>query len=106
MRITVTHNKNPEEIKQNIDKGFDDIFRGLPIGPVQFTDEQRTWAGNMLTFSFNARAAILTIPIKGWILLEQTLVTIEVDLPVFLEKFIPEQKLKTAVESGVKGLLT
>ena len=106
MRITVSHNKDPEEIKRNIDQGFDDIFKGLPIGPIQFDDERRTWVGNTLNFSFNARAAILSIPIKGWILVERQLVTIEVELPAFLEKFIPGEKLKTALEGGVKGLLT
>jgi len=106
MRITVSHNKNPEEIKRNIDQGFDDIFKGLPLGPIQFADEQRTWVGNTLNFSFNARAAILNIPIKGWILVEQLLVTIDVELPAFLQKFLPEDKLKPAVETGIKGLLT
>jgi hypothetical protein len=106
MRITVSHNKNPEEIKANINRGFDDIFKGLPVGPVQITDEQRTWVGDTLNFSFNARAAILTVPVKGWILVEQQQVTIEVELPAFLEKLIPAEKMKSAVESGVRGLLT
>ena len=106
MRITVSHNKNPLEIKANIDRGFDDIFKGLPIGPVQITDEQRTWVGDTMNFSFNARAAFLTVPVKGWVLVESQQVTVELELPVFLEKFIPGEKMKSSIESGVKGLLT
>jgi hypothetical protein len=106
MRITVAHNKTVEQIRSNIDRGFDDIFKGLPVGPVQIADEQRTWVGNTMNFSFNARAAFLTVPVKGWIAVEPQQVTIEVDLPAFLGKLIPEEKVKTAVESGVKGLLT
>src|SRR4051794_9154107 len=106
MRITVSHNKPVDQIRANIDRSFDDIFKGLPVGPIQITDEQRTWVGNTMNFSFNARAAFLTVPIKGWIQVEQQQVTIEVQLPSFLDKLIPEEKVKTAVESGVKGLLT
>lgn len=106
MRITVSHNKPVEQIRANIDRGFDDIFKGLPVGPIQITDEQRTWVGDTMNFSFNARAAFLTVPIKGWIQVERQQVTIEVELPAFLAKLIPEDKVKTAVESGVKGLLT
>jgi hypothetical protein len=106
MRITVSHSKNPEELKRSIDQGFDDIFKGLPVGPIQITDEQRTWAGNILTFAFNARTAMLTVPVRGWIQVDPQLVTVEVELPAFLEKFIPEDKVKNSVENGVKGLLT
>lgn len=106
MRVTVSHTRNPEEIKRNIDRGFDDIFKGLPVGPVQITDEQRTWAGETMNFSFNARAAFMTLPIKGFVQVEQTQVTIDVDLPSFLSNLIPEQKVKAAIEGKVKGLLT
>lgn len=106
MRVTVSHNKNPDEIKRGLDRSFDEIFTGMPIGPVQITDEQRTWAGSTLNFSFNARAAFMVIPVKGFILVEPKQVTIEVDLPAFLNQFIPEEKMKAAVEGRVKGLLT
>ncbi len=106
MRATLTHNRSVEEIKRNVDRSFDDIFQGLPIGPIQITDEQRTWAGSTLNFSFNARAAFMAIPVKGWILVEEKLITVEVDLPPFVNQLIPEEKVKRAVESRVRGLLT
>lgn len=106
MRITVSHNKNPEEIKRNVDRSFDDVFKGLPLGPIQITDEQRTWNGQTMTFSFNAKAAFMAIPIKGWVLVEQKQLTIDVDLPAFLQNMIPEEKMKAAVEGRVRGLLT
>ena len=106
MRITVSHNKNPEEIKRDLDRGFDDIFKGMPMGPIAIADEKKTWVGNTLNFSFNARAAFMVIPIKGWVLVEDKLITLEVDLPAFLKNLIPEEKVKTAVEAKVKGLLT
>ena len=105
MRISIPHDKNPEEVKSRIDRGFDDIFKGLPVGPIEITDEQRTWAESTLTFFFNARSAFLTVPVKGSILVEPALVTIDVELPAFLKNFIPEEKVAASVESGVKGLL-
>lgn len=106
MRITVSHNKNAGEVRRSIDKSFDDIFGGLPIGPVQITDEQRTWNGSTMNFNFNARAAFMVVPIKGLVTVEDHLVTLEVDLPAFLNKLIPEETMKTAVEGKVRGLLT
>jgi hypothetical protein len=106
MRITLSHTKRPDEIKRNIDQGFDEIFKGLPIGAVQIVDEQRTWVGSTLTFSFSARAAFMVIPVKGWILVEEKQVTIEVDLPSFFNQLIPEHKTRTSLEGKVRGLLT
>ena len=105
MRISIPHNKDAGEVKGIIDRGFDDIFKGLPVGPVELTDEVRTWNDSTLTFAFNAKSAFLTVPVKGWIQVEPATVTIEVELPVFLKNFIPEEKIGNAVETGVKGLL-
>ncbi len=106
MRITVSHNKTPAEIKANIDRSFDDIFKGLPMGPVQISEEHRTWVGDTMNFSFHAKAAFIAVPVKGWIAVEPAQVTIEVELPSFLKNFLPEEKVKTAVESRIRGLLT
>src|SRR5438309_7989459 len=99
MRVTVSHNKSVDEVKKSIDRGFDDIFKGLPVAAVQFVDEKRAWNGNNLDFSFNARAGFLNVPIKGFVLVEEKVVTIDIDLPSFLNQFIPEQKVKAAVET-------
>jgi hypothetical protein len=106
MRVTVSHNKNPLEIKRNIDRGIQDVFKGLPVGPVQFTEQQHMWAGDTLNFSFNAVAGFMVVPIKGWVLVEERQVTIDVDLPPFLTNLIPQQRIQNAIEGQVKGLLT
>lgn len=106
MRVTVSHNKSADEVKRLVNRGFDDIFKGMPVGPVQLSNEQRTWVGDTLNFSFDAQAAFITVPVKGWIRVEQQQVTIEVELPTFFQNMIPEEKVKTSLEAGVKGLLT
>ena len=105
MRVTVSHNKDPQEIVRNVDRGFDDMFRGLPLGPVQFTDERRQWNGRRLDFSFTARAGFMAFPIKGTVLVEDHQVTVDVDLPPVLENFLPQQKMKTVMEGRVRGML-
>jgi hypothetical protein len=59
-----------------------------------------------LTFSFNARAAFMTIPVKGSVLVQDTLVIVDLDLPEFVNNLFPEQKMAQGIESQVRGLLT
>jgi hypothetical protein len=106
MRVTVSHNQPKPEVIQRIDRGLDDIFKGATGGVVQITDEQRTWVGDQLNFSFNARAAFMTIPVKGLVIVEDNLVTIDVDLPSFVNNLFPEQKMANGIETRVRGLLT
>jgi hypothetical protein len=105
MRVTVSHNKNPQEVIRSVDRGFDEIFKGMPMGPIQITDEQRTWVGSTLNFSFNANAGFMKIPVKGIVQVEETQVTIDVDLPSFISQFFPEEKIKTVLQDRVRGLL-
>ena len=106
MRVTVSHNQPKQEVIQRIDRGLDDIFKGAAGGMVQITDEQRTWVDNQLNFSFNARAAFVTIPVKGLVIVDDHLVTIDVDLPSFVNNLLPEQKMAAGIETKVRGLLT
>jgi hypothetical protein len=105
MRVTVAHKKSVAEVKQSVDRNFDQIFTGLPLPAVQFTDQQRFWNGPRMDFSFTARTGFINIPLKGWILVEEKQVTVELDLPSFIGQFLPEQKVQAAVESHVRGLL-
>jgi hypothetical protein len=106
MRVTVSHNQPKQEVIQRIDRGLDEIFKSATGGFVQITDEQRSWVGDQLTFAFNARAAFMTIPVKGSALVQETLVTIDIEMPEFVNNFFPEQKMAQGIESQVRGLLT
>jgi hypothetical protein len=106
MRVTVSHNQPKQEVIQRIDRGLDDIFKGATGGMVQITDEQRSWVDNQLNFSFNARAGFVNIPVKGLVIVDDHLVTIDVDLPSFVNNLFPEQKMASGIETRVRGLLT
>ena len=105
MRVTVSHNKSVAEVKESVDRGFDRIFGGLPIGNVEITDVQRTWTGDQVEFSMTARAGFINVPLKGRMSVEPGQVVVELDLPPFVNSFIPEPKIAAAVEQQVRGLL-
>jgi hypothetical protein len=75
-------------------------------GMVQIANEQRSWNGDQMDFSFDATMGFMKIPVKGFVLVEEKQVTVDIDLPQFITNFIPEAKVKQGLESGVKGLLT
>jgi hypothetical protein len=105
MRVTISHNKDPREVMASVDRGFDDMMRGLPLGPVQFVNERRSWNGPRMDFSFNAKVGILNAPVQGFVLVEERCITVDVDLPPMLSSLIPQRRLETAVESRARGLL-
>lgn len=106
MRVTVSHNRPKQEVVARIDQSLDDVFKSLGNGFIQIADEQRTWSGDQLNFTFNARTGFMNFPVKGFVLVEDHQLTIDVDLPAFIRNFIPEPKLAAGIETRVRGLLT
>jgi hypothetical protein len=105
MRITISHNKPKEEIKTAVDRSFDDLFKGPPgFLPIQMANQQRAWSGNTLNFSFDAKAGIISTPIKGFVDVTDKDITIDADLGL-LEKLFPAKQARNVIETRVKGLL-
>lgn len=105
MRITVSHHRPVEEIRRNIDRSFDDLFRGIAIVPIQIVNEHRSWEGNLLTFGFTGKMGFIRTPIKGTVEVTASEVIVDVDLGL-LEKLLPAEQTRAAVQDHVKGLLT
>ncbi len=87
-----------------MDRAFDDVFKGLPIGPVQISDSHKSWNGSVLTFALTAKMSLLKNPIHGTVEVTDKELTIDADLGL-LNKLIPENKARAEVESRVKRLL-
>jgi hypothetical protein len=105
MRITVSHNRRKEEITRSIDRSFDDLFKGFGSVPIQIANERRTWTGSRMDFSFDAKLGIVSSPIKGFINVTDTDVTVDADLG-WLERLFPAKQAQAALETKVKGLLS
>jgi hypothetical protein len=104
VRITVLHNRSKEEVKQSVDRSFNDLFEGIVVLPLRFVEEQRTWQGNTLIFSLTAKMGLVSTPIKGTIDVTDRDITIDVDLGM-LERLIPTTKAREVIRSRVRGLL-
>jgi hypothetical protein len=105
MRITISHNKTKEQVIQSVDRSFDDVFRSISVLPLQIVNEQRSWAGPTLTFSFTAKMGVLSTPIKGTVEVTDKDVTIDADLGL-LEKLLGSKAGRTSLETKIRGLLT
>lgn len=105
MRITVSHNKTKQEVMQAVDKSFDDLFRGVGSMPLKIVNEKRAWNGSTLNFSFNAKAGLLSTPIKGIVEVTDKDITIDADLGL-LGKLFSAKQAQAAIEGRVRGLLT
>ncbi len=105
MRVTVSHRQPKQEVKSAVDRSFDDVFKGLPgVLPLQIVNEQRAWQGDTLNFSFEAKAGIISTPIKGFVYVTDADITIDADLGI-LEKLLPAKRAREVIETRVKGLL-
>ena len=104
MRITIAHKKPKQEVVDSIDRGFDDVFKmdGLPVKLVL---EQKNWQGSTMTFALSAKLGFMSSPIKGTIDVTDRDVTIDADLGRF-EQFVSEDKVRGALATKFKGLLT
>jgi len=106
MRITVSHNKGKEEAMRLVDSATDTVLRPMFSGALQMTDVQKYWSGSRLIFSLMAGlGGVARVPIKGWILATDTDITIDCDLPAFIENLLP-QSVRSNVQNAVRKLLT
>jgi hypothetical protein len=105
MRVTVSHNRQKEEIMRSVDRSFDDLFKGFGTVPIQIVNESRNWKGSRMNFSFHAKVGIVSTPIKGFVDVTDKDVTVEADLG-WLERLFPAKQTKAALEGRVKGLLS
>ena len=105
MLITISHNKTRARAIQAVDQAIGDVFRSLATGPMTLTDLQKSWNGSVLTFSLTAKMGFLQNPIVGTIAVSDRDVTIDADLGL-LSKLFSAERLRSAVESRVRGLLT
>jgi hypothetical protein len=87
-----------------VDSAMDQVLRPMFGGVIQISDMQKEWQASRLLFSLMAGMGVVRVPIKGWILATDTDITIDCDLPNFIEKLLPHS-VRSNVQSAVRGLL-
>jgi len=89
---------------RRIDNGVDQLLKGVAGGPVEIRDQQKSWNGNVMTFSLTGKMGFFTAPIRGTVTVNDADIVIDADLGM-LEKFIPQEKIKNQVEAGARKML-
>ncbi len=106
MRITVSHKKSQAEVIKIVDGSVDQLFSGVPGAPVKIVDQQKRWDGSVLHFSLTGKMGFFSAPLKGTVEVTDKDVTIDCDLPGILQKLMPEEKVRAAIEGKVRGFLS
>lgn len=104
MKVTLPHNRSKADVKEAVDRSFDDLFKTATGLPLQLVPQQRAWDGNRMNFALLAKLGLLSAPIRGTIEITDSDITIDVDLGIF-EKLLPAEKVRNVLSSRVRGLL-
>lgn len=104
MKATITHKRTKTQVKEAVDRSLSQLFSGIAVGPIEFTDQHQQWTGDRMFFSLNAKMGPIKAPIKGTVDVGDTDVTVDVDLGVF-GKLISEKTATHQLETRIKGLI-
>jgi Putative polyhydroxyalkanoic acid system protein (PHA_gran_rgn) len=105
MRITIAHTKGRQQMIQIVDRAFDDVFKGLALGTITVSSQQKSWQGSVMTFSLVAKLGFISNPIRGTVEVTDKDVTLDADIGM-LGKLIPAEKIQTALQTRLRGLLS
>ena len=72
---------------------------------VEVSDFDRRWNNNVMTFSLAAKTGFLKKRVQGSVEVTDSSIIVDADLG-FLEKLLPEEKVKVALQDRVDRLLT
>jgi hypothetical protein len=104
MRITIAHHRTKQEVRESVDRAFNDLFQGIAGFPLQILVQQRAWQGDLLNFALTAKLAGLSNPIRGTIEVTDQDLTLDVDWGL-LNRLIPEEAAGERIGKRIKGLL-
>lgn len=105
MRVTISHNKPLDQVKDAVDHSITQVFSGIGGGIIELTDQHHEWHGETMAFSMTAKIGFIKTPLKGTVAVTNSDITIDVDLGL-LDKLVPHETVRTAIEGQVRGLLT
>jgi len=87
-----------------VDRAFDDVFKGVAQVPLTIVDQQKSWQGPRMIFSLVAKMGFISNPISGTVMVTDSDVTLDADIGM-LGKLIPAEKIQTALQARLRGLL-
>jgi hypothetical protein len=105
MHVTVAHKKSQEDAVKIIDESVDNLIKSIPAGSVKIIDQEKTWNGSTMSFSFKGRKGIFATTIRGTVAVTDKDVTIDAEIPGIIKTFVSDQTISDAVEARAKQIL-
>jgi hypothetical protein len=105
MTVIVPHHKTKDEAIRLVDSRADHLFEIPGGGAIQLTDQKKSWNGSTMDFSLTGRMGFIAVPITGTVVVDDTNVTVNIDLPAMASGFLGEDKIRAGVEGSVRGML-
>ena len=103
MTVIVPHHTTKQEAIQRVDRGFNEMFKGF-FG-LQIMNPVKTWQGSNMNFSLTGKFGFMEIPLSGSTVVDDTNVTVNLDLPPMVKNLIGEAKVRGELEQKIKGFL-
>jgi hypothetical protein len=104
MRVSIPHNKPVVQVIESADQAVDQVFKGLPLGPVEFIEQQKHWNGSVMTFQLTAKMGPFKYPIRGTVEVTERECIVDIDL-MTLGRLLPN-KAQELIAARWRGLLT
>ncbi len=106
MRIIISHHKSREETARIVDETLGKLLQTEIPRPFRMAEMRKQWTDATLNFQTAVLLGPLRMPIHGVVEVTDDQVIIDIELPPLLGKFIPENKLREAVEARIRGQLS
>jgi hypothetical protein len=105
VKIVVPHNTTVEQAIAIVDRSADHLFEDAGGGSVELVERKKDWKGPRMDFSLTARAGFISLPISGYIVVDEVNVTVHCELPALVKTFVGEDKIHASVDRKVRGML-
>ena len=104
MRITITHKQTVQQAIEMTDRAVDEVFKGLPGGPMEIVEQQKRWIGTVMSFGLTAKMGFVKYPVRGTVEVTERQYIVDVDLMTFA-RLLPNKAHKV-IEARWRALLS
>src|ERR1700733_16104000 len=105
MTVIIPHGTTAEKAIAIVDSSANSLFESTAGPHVQLTDKTRSWNGPTMDFSVTARVGFIAVPISGTVVVDDTNVTVNCQLPALVNQFIGEEKIRAGLDRRVRAML-
>jgi hypothetical protein len=102
--IQEPHSLGSQEAKRRLDEYVNELSHGAFPG-VTIDDVQTRWEGSRLEASFRAKKSFFSKRIAGSMQVEESSVTLEVEVPDLVFSLVPQQEVEGAVREKLRAKL-